>query len=150
MVQMAYRQVFIETERLRTACYRAGEGNGRKLLVLHGNFSSSVFFLPLMDFLEKDYDIAAPDLRCFGDSEALPIDATRGYRDWSDDIYALCKTLNWDSFILLGWSMGGAVAMQFACDHGEMVEKLVLVAPCSPYGFGGTMDEKGAMFSPAR
>lgn len=143
-----YLQNFIDTERLRIAYYRAGEGNRKKLLVLHGNYSSSVFFMPLVPYLEKDYDILVPDLRCFGHTEAKPIDATRGYRDWSDDIYEFCREMKWDSFILLGWSMGGDVAMQFVVDHREMVEKLVLVAPGSPYGFGGTIDEKGTPLMP--
>ena len=41
-----YIQKIIHTDRLRTAYYRAGEGNEKKLVVLHGNISSSVFFLP--------------------------------------------------------------------------------------------------------
>ena len=61
-----YKQQIIETERIKTAYYRVGEGNKKKLLVLHGNLSSSVFFMPLAPYLEKDYDIAVPDLRCFG------------------------------------------------------------------------------------
>lgn len=146
---MKYQQVFIKTSRLRTACFRAGEGNQKKLLVLHGNISSSIFFMPLVPYLEEDYDILVPDLRCFGNTEVLPIDATRGYRDWSDDVYSLCEAVGWKKFTLLGWSMGGDIAMQFVIDHGEMVDKLVLVAPGSPYGFGGTKDEKGTPYTPA-
>lgn len=145
---MNYTQDYIETDRMKTAYYRAGEGNKEKLLVLHGNISSSVFFMPLMPYLEDKYDVVVPDLRCFGNSEDKPIDATRGYRDWSDDIYEFSKALKWRKFILLGWSMGGDIAMQFATDHPKMVKKLVLVAPGSPYGFGGTKDEKGTPYSP--
>ena len=145
---MNYRQNIIETERIRTAYYRAGEGNKQKLMVLHGNFSSSVFFMPLMPYLEKKYDVVVPDLRCFGNTQILPIDATRGYRDWSDDIYSFCEAIGWKKFTLLGWSMGGDVAMQFVIDHGDMVKQLVLVAPGSPYGFGGTIDEKGTPQNP--
>ena len=145
---MNYIQSQIDTDTIRTAYYRSGEGKPRKLLVLHGNYSSSVFFMPLMPGLEDRYDIAVPDLRCFGHSEARPIDATRGYRDWSDDVYAFCKAIGWERFLLLGWSMGGDIAMQFCTDHPGMVEKLVLVAPGSPYGFGGTKDEKGTPHVP--
>ena len=140
---MNYTQKKIETDRIRTAYYRTGEGNKHKLLVLHGNYSSSVFFMPLVPYLEENYDIVVPDLRCFGHTQKLPIDATRGYRDWSDDIFAFCKAIGWEKFNLLGWSMGGGIAMQFVVDHVDMVEKLVLVAPVSPYGFGGSMDERG-------
>ena len=145
---MNYQQYFIDTETIRTAYYRSGEGKERKLLVLHGNYSSSVFFMPLMPSLEDRYDVVVPDMRCFGHSETRPIDATRGYRDWSDDVYAFCKAIGWERFILLGWSMGGDVAMQFVIDHPGMAEKLVLVAPGSPYGFGGTKDEEGTPHTP--
>ena len=144
-----YQQVFIETSRLRTAFYRVGEGNPKKLLAIHGNLSSSVFFMPLAPYLEEEgFDIVVPDLRCFGYSQALPIDAARGYRDWSDDIYSLCEALGWEEFTLIGWSMGGDVAMQFTIDHRPMVKELVLVAPGPPYGFGGTRDEEGTPYSP--
>lgn len=143
-----YKQQIIETERIQTAYYRVGEGNKKKLLVLHGNLSSSVFFMPLAPYLEQKYDIVIPDLRGFGRTQAMPIDATRGYRDWSDDIFAFAEAIGWKRFILLGWSMGGDIAMQFVTDHPKMVDKLVLVSPGSPYGFGGTMDEKGTAHTP--
>ena len=44
--------------------------------------------------------------------------------------------------------MGGGVAMQFVIDHARMVNQLVLVAPVSPYGFGGSVDEKGTPHMP--
>lgn len=138
----------ITTPRLTTACYRAGEGNREKLLLLHGNVSSSVFYLPLFPALSKRFDIVAPDLRCFGGSDASPIDATRGLRGWSDDIDALVEALGWDRFAFAGWSMGGGVAMQYAIDHGEKLTGLILISPLSPFGFGGTKGETGEKLQP--
>ena len=143
-----YTQKVTDTARIRIAYYRSGESNKKKLLFLHGNLSSSVFLLPLLPDLEKEYDVIIPDLRCFGDTETAPIDATRGYRDWSDDLYALMNVIGWKSFYLAGWSLGGNIAMQYATDHPKDVKKLILVCPGSPYGFGGTIDEKGTPLSP--
>lgn len=143
-----YQQQFLATSRLKTAYYRAGEGNRRKLLLVHGNVSSSVFYLPLFHALEKDYDVVAPDLRCFGDSDALPVDATRGFGDWTDDLAEFVSALNWNSFAMVGWSMGGCVAMQYALEHGEQLTGLILINPGSPYGFGGTKGEDGVMLDP--
>lgn len=143
-----YQQQFLTTGRLTTAYYRAGEGNGKKLLLLHGNVSSSVFYLPLFPELEKDFDVVAPDLRCFGDSSALPVDAARGFRDWTDDVAEFAAALGWDRFALLGWSMGGCVAMQYAIDHGEQLTGLILLNPGSPYGFGGTKGPDGQPLDP--
>jgi pimeloyl-ACP methyl ester carboxylesterase len=44
---------------------------------------------------------------------------------------------------LVGWSVGGGVVLQFAVDHPRQVASLVLEAPMSPYGFGGTKDLQG-------
>ncbi len=134
--------------RLTTAYYRAGEHNPEKLLLLHGNVSSSAFYLPLIPALAKRFDVVAPDLRCFGGSDALPVDATRGLRDWSDDIDEFVTALGWDSFAFAGWSMGGGVAMQYAIDHGEKLTGLILISPLSPYGFGGTKGETGEKLEP--
>ena len=141
-------QHFIETKRLKTAYYRTGEEHPQKLLLLHGNLSSSIFYVPLFLFLSQYFDVAAPDLRCFGDTEEATVDATRGYRDWSDDVEAFVNALGWDRFIMAGWSLGGNIAMQYAIDHGQRLTHLVLIAPGSPFGFGGTKGEAGTPLEP--
>lgn len=137
-----------ETSRLATAYYHAGKAGLPKLMLIHGNASSAKFYLPLMKRLEDRFELVAPDLRGFGDTEPLPVDARRGMRDFSDDVDALAETLGWESFSLLGWSMGGGVAMQYAIDHSEKLEALILQAPLSPFGFGGTYDADGKKLQP--
>lgn len=60
-----------KTQRLEIACYQGGTAGAPKLLLLHGNASSSKFYLPLMERLEGRFELAAPDLRCFGDSQPM-------------------------------------------------------------------------------
>lgn len=143
-----FQQQFITTSRLKTAYYRGGQEHAKKLLLVHGNMSSSVFFLPLLPALSQHFDTVIPDLRCFGDSQALPVDATRGFKDLSDDLASFVDALGWQDFSLLGWSLGGGVAMQLTIDHSQRIEKLVLLAPCPPYGFGGVMGEAGVPIQP--
>lgn len=143
-----YVQHRLTTKRLKITYYRSGEGRFKKLLLLHGNLSSSLFFLPLLPELSQWFDVAIPDLRCFGDTEDKPVDATRGYRDWSDDIVSFIDKLGWDTCSIVGWSLGGNIAMQYAIDYSERLEKLILLAPGSPYGFGGTSDVKGSLLQP--
>ncbi len=89
------------------------------------------------------YRCLAPDMRGFGETEALPINAALGLRDLSDDLLSLLNALHIDSAHLLGWSAGAGAVMQFAIDHQERAKSLTLVAPVSPYGFGGTCDIHG-------
>lgn len=140
----------IQTSRLNTAVLErpaTGETK-RRLLLVHGNVSSGEFFRDLMASLPGDIHAVAPDLRGYGDSEARPIDATRGLRDWADDVLALLDALEWGETHLLGWSMGGGVVMQVALSSPERVQSLTLVAPVSPYGFGGTHGADGTPNTP--
>ncbi|MDF2492767.1 MAG: alpha/beta hydrolase [Microbacterium sp.] len=108
----------------------------RTIVLVHGNVSSALFWQELMQDLPSDLRVIAVDLRGFGATESLPVDATRGVRDFSDDLHALLEVLQIPATHLFGWSMGGGVVMQYALDHPVL--SLTLQAPVSPYGFGGT------------
>lgn len=90
----------------------------------------------------------APDLRGYGDSPALPVDATRGLRDFADDVAPLLESFAGGRPVVAGHSMGGGVAMQLLLDHPHSIAALVLEAPVSPYGFGGTRDLAGTPTTP--
>ena len=128
----------VSTSRLKVnVLERAGQATDAPAIVLvHGNVSSSLFWQEIMLQLPADLPVYAIDLRGFGDSETAPVDATRGLRDFSDDVAATIDELGLGAVHLVGWSMGGGVAMQYALDHPVL--SLTLQAPVSPYGFGGT------------
>ncbi len=132
------------TDRLEIAYLQAGRGSV-PLVLVHGNTSSSLFYQDFMLALAATnrYTVYAPDMRGFGDTQILPIDATRGLRDFSDDLFALAQVLRLTSFHLFGWSMGGNVCIQFAIDHPDMLRTLTLQSPGSPFGFGGTKGVEG-------
>jgi pimeloyl-ACP methyl ester carboxylesterase len=131
------------TQRLRTHYYTNTATEGERVLLVHGNASSARFFERLIASL-PELMVVAPDLRGYGASEQEAADAERGLRDYSDDLEALVVALGWDRFHLLGWSLGGNIAMQYTIDHPERVKTLTLHATGSPYGYGGTRDERGA------
>ena len=85
----------VDTPRLRTHCWVQGPEDGQPLLLVHGNLVTGRFFLALAQRLPNRFRIVAPDLRSFGRTEALPVDASRGLRDWSDDLHALVERLGW-------------------------------------------------------
>lgn len=129
----------VQTDRLSTYVREAGDPGAPVLVLLHGNVSSSAFFEHLMRDLAADFRLLAPDFRGYGDSERKAVDATRGVADFSDDTAALLDTLGIEGPVdVLGWSAGGNVALQLAIDHPDRVRRLVLEAPGSPFGFGGS------------
>ncbi|KRB36465.1 alpha/beta hydrolase [Microbacterium sp. Root180] len=131
----------IETPRLNVSILeRVGDSPStpaeRTVVLIHGNVSSSLFWQELMEDLPSDLRVIAIDLRGFGGTEHAPIDATRGVRDFSDDVHATLETLGIRAAHFVGWSMGGGVVLQYALDHPVL--SLTLESPVSPYGFGGT------------
>ena len=77
----------IKTGRLEVAYLEAGTGE-TPIVLVHGNTSSSLFFQDFMLELAatRHYTIYAPGMHGFGNTQALPINATRGLRDFSDDL----------------------------------------------------------------
>jgi len=133
----------LETPRLATYLLESGPETGIPVLLIHGNVSSSLFFDETLAALPDRYRGLAPDLRGYGGSGTKPLDATRGLREFSDDLQALVDTLGLGRVHLVGWSAGGTVAMQYAIDHPGGVVSLTMIDSMSPFGFGGTNDAAG-------
>ncbi len=122
---------------------------GEVVLFVHGNVSSALFWQQPMAALHAAGRTAlAVDLRGFGGTDPEPVDAGRGVRDFSDDLAALIDTLGLERVHLVGWSMGGGVVLQHLLDHPDRVASVTLVAPVSPYGFGGTRGTDGTLVHP--
>jgi len=127
----------IQTSRLRTHYVESGPEDGVPVVLVHGNLSTGRFYEHLFEGAPQRYRLIAPDMRGFGDSEPLPIDATRGLADWADDTQALIEALGISRPVhLAGWSTGGAAIAAFAL--AREVASLTFIDPVSPYGYGGT------------
>src|SRR2546425_6923622 len=98
-------QYKIPTDRLEVAYLQAGSG-ATPIVLVHGNCSSSLFYQDFMLALAATgrYQVYAIDMRGYGDSETLPVDGTRGVRDYSDDLDAFVRAVGLTSFHLFGWS----------------------------------------------
>jgi len=130
----------IETDRLRTHYLESGPAHAPVVVMVHGNLSTGRFYEHLMPDLPQ-YRVLAPDMRGFGRSQPLPLDATRGLDDWADDLDALLRALDVIGPVhLVGWSTGGGAIARFAQIHGagaRRVASLTLIDPVSPHGYGG-------------
>jgi pimeloyl-ACP methyl ester carboxylesterase len=116
-----------------TLGYREREGGEKVLLLVHGNMTSSKHWDVLIEGLSPDFKVYALDLRGFGiSSYNTPISSIK---DFSEDIKLFVDALQLQSFSLMGWSTGGAIAMQFASDYPKQVQKLLLLASASTRGY---------------
>jgi pimeloyl-ACP methyl ester carboxylesterase len=140
-----------ETARLRVHALTRGPRDGMPVVLIHGNASAARFFEETMLALPDGVHAIAPDLRGFGRTERKDIDATRGVRDFADDLHALLEAgggFGAGAPHLVGWSAGAGVVMQYAIDHPGRVASLTLIAPMSPFGFGGTKGLAGTPCTP--
>lgn len=129
---------YVQTARLKMHYLAYGPADGIPVVLIHGNLSTGRFYEHLMPNAPDGYRFIMPDMRGFGDTERLPLDATRGLRDWADDTYALMQTLEIKQPVhLAGWSTGGAAIAAYAMDRPSQVASLTFIDPVSPYGFGG-------------
>ena len=138
------RSIDVDTDRLRMHCLTSGPADGVPVVLVHGNLATSLFWDHLMAAAPPGLRLVAPDMRGFGGTEPKPIDATRGLRDWADDVEALVRALHIDAPVhLVGWSTGAGAIMQYAIDRPAAVASLTLIDPVSPYGFGATKGADG-------
>src|SRR4051812_16194424 len=129
------RSFRVDTDRLGMQVHESGPEDGIPVVLIHGNLSTGRFYEHLFDSAPERYRLIAPDMRSFGDSDPVPIDATRGLRDWADDTAALLRALNVaQTPHLVGWSTGGAAIASFALE--QPVASLTFIDPVGPYGFG--------------
>ena len=141
----------VPTSRLAMNVWTSGPEDGTPVLLLHGNLTTGGFWAYVAAELPEDIRVIAPDLRGFGLTEAKAIDATRGLGDLSDDVHALLEALGLagrGAVHAAGWSMGAGVLQQLLLEHPDDLASLTLVAPVSPYGFGGTVDTEGTLAYP--
>ncbi len=141
----------VQTPRLTMNVWTSGPEDGVPLLLLHGNLTTGGFWKYVAAELPDEVRVIAPDLRGFGLTDPEPVDATRGLGDMVDDVRSLLETLGLTGSARVnaaGWSMGAGVLEQYLLEHPGDLGSVSLIAPLSPYGFGGTRGEDGQLVFP--
>lgn len=109
-----------------------GEKNKNKqsLIILHGLFGSSRNWQSISKQLARNYHVINVDLRNHGKS---PHDDVMDYSAMANDVSELINTLQLETPILIGHSMGGKVAMTLALQKLNSLSKLIIldIAPFS-------------------
>ena len=124
----------MQIEHVRIHGYRRAfvrAGSGPALLLLHGLGCDHTTWDPVIESLSRRYTVIAPDLLGHGESDKPRADYSVG--GYANGMRDLLSVLGIDRVTVVGHSLGGGVAMQFAYQFPERTERLVLVAPG---GFG--------------
>ena len=117
--------------------YYAVYGTGEPLLLLHGGLGQIEMFGPNLTKLAQSRQVIGVDLQGHG---RTPLgDRELSLVDMGNDMAGVLKKLGYDKVDVLGYSMGGGVAFQFAAQHPEMVRRLALVS--TPYAQDGFYPE---------
>jgi pimeloyl-ACP methyl ester carboxylesterase len=106
--------------------YYEVHGTGQPLILIHGGLGSSDMFGAIMPDLSRTRQVIAVDLQAHG--RTADIDRPMTYQAMADDIAALIHYLKITKADIMGYSVGGEVALRTAIQHPEVVRKLVIVS----------------------
>ncbi len=128
----------IEFEKIKldngeTMAYRHVGCGENKVILIHGFQSSSQFFEDLLEGLDENIEVFAPDLIGYGESSYE--NKHKEMKEWAEDLKYFADSLDIDNFSLVGWSLGGLVAMDFAGIFPEKIKQLILIASVGVKGF---------------
>lgn len=99
-------------------------GEGKPLIILHGLFGSSDNWLSIAKELENEYKVYLVDQRNHGSS---PHSDDFTYEAMAADLAGFMEEHNIEDPIVMGHSMGGKTAMQFALSYSDLLQKLIVV-----------------------
>ncbi|MCM1212490.1 MAG: alpha/beta hydrolase [Blautia sp.] len=109
------------------------KGNGEPFILLHGNGENGSYFKNQIDYFSDRYRVIALDTRGHGKSPRGTMPFT--IKQFSSDLFDFMTELRLSKAIILGFSDGANIAMEFALKHPDMVKALILN--------GGNLNPKG-------
>jgi pimeloyl-ACP methyl ester carboxylesterase len=101
-------------------------GDGEPLVLIHGGVVGITMFGPNVEALAKGRQVIAVELQ--GHAHTADIDRPMSCEAMADDIAALIKYLGLQKADVMGYSLGGYVALQTAIRHPQSVRKLVVAS----------------------
>src|ERR687894_1899929 len=106
--------------------YYEVHGAGRPVVLLHGGLGAIEMFGEVLPLLAQGRRVVAVDLQAHG--RTADVELPLGYETMADDTGALIEHLGFERADVMGYSLGGGVALQTAIRHPEAVRKLVVVS----------------------
>jgi pimeloyl-ACP methyl ester carboxylesterase len=130
------------------AVRRRGIG-GVPLLLIHGfPCTSRIWSHNVVALAREGFDVVAPDLRGYGDSDFAP-DGFYDFNAFNADLKGLFDTLGWDQVTVAGHDLGAMVAIDMANRHPDRVDRLVILDDSMP-NLSEAFEEAGIPPSPPK
>lgn len=107
------------------------KGAGDVILFLHGVGGGAYSWMPQINSFSMKYTVAAWDMPGYGKSTLF---GGMTFPDLADGLLALLNDNEWEQVHLVGHSMGGMVAQEFAMDHQDRLKSLTLSATSPAFG----------------
>jgi pimeloyl-ACP methyl ester carboxylesterase len=101
-------------------------GKGQPLILLHGGFGYTGMFSEIMPTLSANRQVIAVDMQAHG--RTADIDRPMSFEALSEDVVALIKYFKFEKADIMGYSIGGGVALYTVIKHPELVRKAVIVS----------------------
>jgi pimeloyl-ACP methyl ester carboxylesterase len=117
-----------------------GQGAETPLILLHGGLCSTDDFNEILPPIVGKRRVIAMDMQ--GHGRTADIDRPMRVETMADDVAALMKHLAIEKADLLGYSLGGSVALRVAIQHPNLVRKFIVIS--APFGSEGWYPEIGA------
>lgn len=126
---LAKKTGFIDV--VKTKLYYEEMGDGHPLIMLHGGLLDRRMWDDQFEVFAKKYRVIRFDARNHGDSKGVP-DTFRQY----EDLHKVLNQLHIEKAALMGLSLGGRIAIDFAIAYPEKTSAIILAAPgASGYEF---------------
>jgi pimeloyl-ACP methyl ester carboxylesterase len=128
---MTARDLTLELPHVRLAAREWGPADGPPVLALHGWLDNCATFERLAPLL-PDLRLVALDLAGHGRSQHRHPGVVFHFIDWAPEVVAAADGLGWDTFALIGHSMGAGISTLIAGTVPDRVQKLVLLEGAGP------------------
>lgn len=117
-------------------------GEGNPVILLHGSYMTiNLNWGEIIPHLSKSNKVIAVEMQGHGHTADIKRDFS--YEGLADDIAGLLNQLNIEKADIIGYSLGGTVALEFAIKHPQLIDKLVIIS--SVYKTDGWLPEVNHM-----
>jgi pimeloyl-ACP methyl ester carboxylesterase len=106
--------------------YYTVNGSGPPLVLLHGAWASHEWWQWQVPDFARAYQVYSYDAR--GHGKSTPLRDVFSVEGFTKDLEIFLQRLQINETLLIGWSMGGIISMQFCLNHPKKVKALILIA----------------------